>query len=254
MGFTTRTERGRSHAACMMLVTGLVLTPLGVHAQTASDEARREPLVLRNGVPIELMKVRDFLFAAYPDMVGRDLALMMREEREALLVSVVDHALGQAGPDGGPNQVGKAPIMTARFEFGADAQLRRYDGYGPLLHEAENFALQEALLTHPRWIDSDADAWLTTRGAASTFAAPSAAMASAANAVAERIGAQPVPAVRFEWHTGPSTAAGGRVFRSRPAWVTEAVGVEASGVPVIYQFEYEPFGGRLIAVTLLGAQ
>jgi hypothetical protein len=32
------------------------------------------------------------------------------------------------------------------------------------------------------------------------------------------------------------------------------VAAAADGTPLIYQFEYEPFGGRLIAVTVLEAQ
>lgn len=43
-------------------------------------------------------------------------------------------------------------------------------------------------------------------------------------------------------------------FRSRPAWTTEAVAAGPNGEAVVYQFEYEPFGGRLIAVTRRGGR
>ncbi len=55
---------------------------------------------------------------------------------------------------------------------------------------------------------------------------------------------------RFVWYQ--DTSPGGppaRAFRSRPARVTEAVAVGPNGESWMYQFEYEPFGGRLIAVV-----
>jgi hypothetical protein len=254
-----RYERGRRQAVRLAVVMGLLLTPLGVQAQqTSPEETQRETPARRGEWPIELTKVREFLFAAYPELIGRDLALTMRRENQAVLVSIVDQGLGRDRAGVGPGDVAGAsvapPIVTARFEFGAGAQLRRFDGYGPLLHEGENLALQDELVKNPRWIESDADVWLTTRGATSTFAAPSPTVVTRTGAVAERMAAQAVGGARFEWHTGHTSAAGGRVFRSRPAWVTEAVGVDANGAALIYQFEYEPFGGRLIAVTVLEAQ
>jgi hypothetical protein len=212
---------------------------LGAQERAADSEGQ--------GMPADIMAAHTFLLTAYPDLAGRPLQIQARRDGDGVVASVVDLAASRA--DGAA-----PPLVTARFEFDRDTRLRRFDGYGSLLHEADNLALQQELIANPRWIESDADVWLTGRGAASTFAAPSGALDGRSAAVAERIGAQLVAGTRFEWHTGHLSKEGGRVFRSRPAWVTEAVAAAPDGTALIYQFEYEPFGGRLIAVSLQEAR
>jgi len=296
----------------LILVAMLVATPTSAWAQEASSGGGGAATRGGEALPPDILAAQGFLFAAYPDLQGRELDVTLRRDGGAILVSVVDRATPDAAPlDSGrpapeppasspasePRSVSSeprgfslgepalpVPILTARFEFDADTRLRRYDAYGPLVHEAEALALQMQLLTNPRWHESDADAWLAPRGVASTFAPAPAAVATMARAVSEHLanaasprssaspsseprGPESAPSseprgfslgetapARFAWLAAGTTAAGGPVFRSRPAWVTTATVADPDGPPIVYQLEYEPFGGRLIAVTSQEAQ
>ena len=299
----------------LILVAMLVATPTSAWAQEAPSGGGGAATRGGEALPPDILAAQDFLFAAYPDLQGRELDVTLRRDGGAILVSVVDRTAPNAEPldpgrpapepplseprgfslgvpsesQGVPSEprgfsLGEpalpVPILTARFEFDADTRLRRYDAYGPLVHEAEALALQMQLLTNPRWHESDADAWLAPRGVASTFAPAPAAVATRASAVSAHLASaasrrspsseprgaeapsseprgfslgEPPPA-RFAWLAAGTTAAGGPVFRSRPAWVTTATIADPDSPPILYQLEYEPFGGRLIAVTAQEAQ
>ena len=285
----------------LILVAMLVTTPTSAWAQEAPSGGGGAATRGDEALPPDVLAAQDFLFAAYPDLQGRELDVTLRRDGGAILVSVVDRTAPNAEPldPGRPApepplseprgfSLGETPlpvpILTARFEFDADTRLRRYDAYGRLVHEAEALALQMQLLTNPRWHESDADAWLAPRGVASTFAPAPAAVATMARAVSEHLanaasprssaspsseprGPESAPSseprgfslgetapARFAWLAAGTTAAGGPVFRSRPAWVTTATIADPDGPPIVYQLEYEPFGGRLIAVTSQEAQ
>lgn len=203
----------------------------------------------RTGTPADVVAAQTFLFAAYPDLVGRSLLVTLRQEPDALLVSVVDES--NAAPAAAPT-----PLLVARFEYDAGARLRRYDGYGPLLSEARHLALQDQLLANPRWNDSDADAWLIQEGVTSTFGTTFApARPDAARALEQQIGVSRTAApARFLWYQAGTETDAKPAFRDRPAWVTEAAMPGPDGTDAVYQFEYEPFGGRLMAVTRKGGR
>ena len=292
--------RGRFDLGLILLAM-LVATPTSAWAQEAPSGGGGAATRGDEALPPDVLAAQDFLFAAYPDLQGRELDVTLRRDGGAILVSVVDRTAPNAEPldPGRPApepplseprgfSLGETPlpvpILTARFEFDADTRLRRYDAYGRLVHEAEALALQMQLLTNPRWHESDADAWLAPRGVASTFAPAPAAVATMARAVSEHLanaasprssaspsseprGPESAPSseprgfslgetapARFAWLAAGTTAAGGPVFRSRPAWVTTATVADPDGPPIVYQLEYEPFGGRLIAVTSQEAQ
>ena len=292
--------RGRFDLGLILLAM-LVATPTSAWAQEAPSGGGGAATRGDEALPPDVLAAQDFLFAAYPDLQGRELDVTLRRDGGAILVSVVDRTAPNAEPldPGRPApepplseprgfSLGETPlpvpILTARFEFDADTRLRRYDAYGRLVHEAEALALQMQLLTNPRWHESDADAWLAPRGVASTFAPAPAAVATMARAVSEHLanaasprssaspsseprGPESAPSseprgfslgetapARFAWLAAGTTAAGGPVFRSRPAWVTTATVADSDGPPIVYQLEYEPFGGRLIAVTSQEAQ
>ena len=292
--------RGRFDLGLILLAM-LVATPTSAWAQEAPIGGGGAATRGDEALPPDVLAAQDFLFAAYPDLQGRELDVTLRRDGGAILVSVVDRTAPNAEPldPGRPApepplseprgfSLGETPlpvpILTARFEFDADTRLRRYDAYGRLVHEAEALALQMQLLTNPRWHESDADAWLAPRGVASTFAPAPAAVATMARAVSEHLanaasprssaspsseprGPESAPSseprgfslgetapARFAWLAAGTTAAGGPVFRSRPAWVTTATVADPDGPPIVYQLEYEPFGGRLIAVTSQEAQ
>jgi hypothetical protein len=53
----------------------------------------------------------------------------------------------------------------------------------------------------------------------------------------------------FQWKGDGTRAAAASTFRSRPTWVQEATATGKDDEAVAYRLEYEPFGGRLVAVT-----
>ena len=90
--------------------------------------------------------------------------------------------------------------------------------------------------------------------------------AGAASTIGTSFGpAQPTAVAALERHVGVSrsnvsarflwfqdTSPGGApstTFRERPVWVTEGVAVGPRGESFAYQFEYEPFNGRLVGVV-----
>ena len=229
---------GRRAAGWALALT--LCLPAGLAAQEL-ERARPD----ERGMPADVRAAQTFMLAAYPDLIGRPLEVRLRREGAAVLVSVADLSV-PAAPGTPP-----VPIVTARFDYDAGARLRRYDAYGPLLEEARNLTLRLQMAAHPRWIDSDADVALTRAGAASTFGTPFAPNGGAAGVIEQQVGASRTAApARFLWYGDTGAEVGtAATFRSRPVWVTEATATGASGERLTYQFEYEPFGGRLVSVV-----
>lgn len=246
MFIPTLLRRDRIYGACVVLSLAVGL-PMSA---TAQDAARGRPTDTRgDGMPAEIKAAQAFILSAYPDLYGRPLEFTSRQDGDAaVLVSVADLSVartpGQALP----------PLVTARVEYDTNASLRRFDAYGPLVEDARNLKLQEALMVNPRWIDSDADVWLMREGAPSTVGPVSPRVSpEATRTVEQQVGVTRSAAAKFVWHQ-EGTEAAAPAFRSRPAWVTEATMTGPDGVPVVYQFEYEPFAGRLISVTQRGGR
>jgi hypothetical protein len=169
--------------------------------------------------------------------------VVFRREGGALLVSVADGALGVAGE---PPPV----LAAARFEYDANARLRRYDGYGPMLEETRNAELHQQLSANAQWFDSDADVWLKERGGSSTFESAPPSVDAATRQVAEHLGMPWVPGrPQFVWYAESQSVEAARAFRGRPAWTAEVAWVGPDGLTETYRLEYEPFGGRLISVV-----
>lgn len=262
-------DRGHFGHALMVALMMVMAGAGSADAQQDAGTGASRGVDAENRMPADVVAAHTFLFAAYPELMERDLTMTLRRDGGAILVSVVDASAdipalpdpGRAAPAPTPSPSGertpddapqtRRPVLTARLQFDTQTRLRRYDAYGSLVHEAEQLALQEQLLANPRWLDSDIDAWLIARGVATTMgtSAP-AAVVTTTHAVEEQIGASRRPvAIRFRWYTDEGLDAGARTFRSRPAWVSEALAAGGDGQAILYQFEYEPFGGRLISVT-----
>ena len=229
---------------CSLTALALLLVAISPYVAAAQGEGRTPPTVL--DMPPELRAAQTFLFAAYPELTDRPLAITLNRTDDGVAVSVVE--------DTGPVDSARPlpPLLTASFVYDADVQLQRYDAHGPLVHDDRNLALQDELLAHPRWIDSDADVWLTRQGARSTigtaFLPP---RPQAARALEQQLGASRTTAPpRFLWYQDGADA--GPAFRARPAWVIDATRSGLDGESAVYRFEYEPFGGQLIAVVREG--
>ncbi len=198
------------------------------------------------GMSADLLAAQAFMLAAYPDLLGRPLELQLRREGNVVLVSVADAS--EARTPGASRE----PLVTARFDYDRDTRLQRFDAHGPWVEDERHAALRDAVLSNPKWAESDADVVLTRAGAVSMFDTTLRPVQPAAIAAVERqVGAREVgtPA-RFLWYQdaspgGPPLA----VFRTRPVWATEAVAEGPNGEAWTYRFEYEPFGGRLVTVV-----
>lgn len=237
--------RVRVWSSMSLTVLLAVMLPAAVLAQ---DDTKRDAGEATSGMPPEVAAAQTFLFAAYPDLIERPLAITLHTTDDGVAVSVVED-VGPAGAD-----EPRPPLLTASFVFDAGAQLRRFDAHGPLVNEEQTLALQDELVVNPRWIDSDADVALTRQGARSTFGTAFEPLhAGAARALEEQLGASRTAApARFRWYQDGTDAQ--PIFRNRPAWVTEATRSGPDDAPVTYRFEYEPFGGRLIAVVREGGR
>lgn len=245
----TRSGRdARAIARTLALAVVLLSAPAIALAQGSEADGRAPMPEGTEGTPEAVWQAQAFVLAAYPDLIDRPLAITLRQDADgAVLVSVAEDLAATSA------EVPVPPLVTARVAFDADVRLTRYDAYGPLLHEAENLALQDQLIANPRWVDSDADVWLMRQGVRSTFGTALEVAPEARTAVGAQLGTELVAApTAFRWYQESSAA--GRVFRSRPAWIAETSVRVSDGTTRVYELEYEPFGGRLIAVTTRGAQ
>ncbi len=237
-------------AACVAARPMVVLMLCGVwlwgSPGVLAQEASRAPAVSETRtdagrMPADIEAAHLFLWTAYPELLGRALTLHTRREGTTVLVSV---------SEAGARDALAPPLVLARFDYDRDARLRRFDAQGPWVEDARHTALRDAVLSNPKWAESDADVALMRAGGASTVGT-TFAPGTAASAVEARMGAARTSGpAQFLWHQDASP--GGpplRVFRMRPVWATDAVAVGPNGEAWTYRFEYEPFDGRLIAVV-----
>ncbi len=169
------------------------------------------------------------------------LAIHIKPERGAWLVSVAEAASTPA--------LGAAPapvLVRATLAFDALGRLERYAADGPYPFDLHNANLREAVRTHPLWAASDADVELMRLGGASTVGgAFTPNLGSAQEGIGRHLGtAVTATAGQFQWRGTPGASPGGAPPATlvKPAWVVEATGTDAAGLPVSYRLEYEPIG------------
>ena len=107
--------------------------------------------------------------------------------------------------------------------------------------------------THPEWQDSDVDLWVTAAGGQTTVTGVGPARVSelATPGWARFIGVRPAtaaPAFRSASRGSAPTVSRGETTGA-PAWVVDATSTGADGAALRYRVEYEPFSGRLVAIS-----
>ena len=107
--------------------------------------------------------------------------------------------------------------------------------------------------THPEWGESDLDAWVTTTGGRTTVTgvAPSEVQDSTTRSWRGVLGANVATGTpAFRWKAPPDQKGVARIpSTGNPAWTVSATATAANGATLRYVLEYEPFGGRLVAVS-----
>jgi hypothetical protein len=112
--------------------------------------------------------------------------------------------------------------------------------------------------TQTAYVDIPTDAVTITRGGSGTGAVTATGLACPGGTLTQAVpcsGSYPLGtrvtagASTFQWKGDGTRAAAASTFRSRPTWVQEATATGKDEGAVSYRLEYEPFGGRLVAVT-----
>ena len=223
------------------LLTLLLLLPITVSAQTP-DSSR---------VPADVRAAHEFLMAAYPDLLRQPLAVQLKPEGGVWLVSVAEAPSPRKPDEPVATQPPTAVLLRATIAFDGAGKLAGYEAAGPYLHDGANAVLRDRVRNHPQWIQSDADVELMRLGGEAT------------------VGRAFVPAAHPEAgavkrHLGDGVRAGAAQFALRAqapdgvttivraVWLLEATAMDAGGAALLYQFTYEPVGGRLVGVTKVG--
>lgn len=188
-----------------------------------------------------MMAAQEFVFAAYPDLMGRETRWTTSVSGERTILAVTDGTdpLRTIG-------VRTVPILEAVLDMSSAGELRAFSAAGTLVHQAENAALAETLRAQAGWTNADLQAYLTQAGAKhGASRALDTATQLDRTRWAKYLGAEStVRTASFQWKRGD--AAGAVVT---PGWVVDVDTKTSSGAAVVYRFVYEPFGGRLVAVT-----
>jgi hypothetical protein len=226
----------------MALALAVVAPPA---ASAQSSEASR--------VPPDVRAAHELLFAAYPDLARRALAIHLKPDAGGVWLVTVDEVVAPSGPAADvATPAPTAVLLRARIAFDRANRLLSFDANGPYLFDRQNADLREAVAANPRWIESDADVHLMRMGAEPTVGR---AFASEAPPDGPGVGR----------HLGSQVSAGGGVFQLRAAgpragetpqvaavWVVEAQATDAEGRAATYHLSYEPIGGRLVRITRVG--
>lgn len=196
-------------------------------------------------MPAEVRAVHEFVFAAYPELVGQALELQIRNESGEWLVSVAD-----ASASGTPGTAQVLPVMLrARVAFDRAGGVDRYSADGPFLNDAANVLLKQAAREHPAWTDGDADAELMRLGGTGAVGRAFVPANFATAAFARQLGGNP-SATPARFTVRDANARPGAEMKA--AFALDVTSTGSDGKPVQYQLTYEPFGGRLVGMTKVG--
>ncbi len=230
-------------------VMALTVSVPVAHAQTsASSQTRTDSKPKPVTMPPDIVAAQSFVFAAYPELAGRALLMHLKPENGQVLI-----AISEAESPAASVEAVTPPLIVGSIAFDAKGQLQRYAAHGALLDDTRNKLLLQQAAAHPEWGESDLDAWLTAAGGRTTVTgvAPSEVQASMARPWKSALGANMVtgPATfqlkaRSDQKSAPNVPTTGV-----PGWTVPATATAADGSTLQYVLEYEPFGGRLVAVT-----
>jgi hypothetical protein len=227
--------------AAVFVVTGLAawaeVTTL--YAQPAGAQGPTGPMTP------SLARAQGFLYFAYPELVGRQVTFAFNQVGSTIAATVSE----PRNPLLEPTTPRVEPLIGATLEFAADGRLLAFAATGTVVSSALNRQVRETLLVEAPWTDEHAAVRLMRAGAT---AGPDEGAG-----IAGRIAAEP-------WQTflGSAVAVGTPVFKFRDegapgpdgpirgalSWVVPVTAGEQTA-RASYQLEFEPFGGRLVAVV-----
>lgn len=239
----------RAYLRSLAVVAAITLWASLAQAQTSATRqtiTEKKPDAVT--MPPDILAAQAFLFATYPDLAGRALVIQMKPEQGQVVMSVVEAS--------SPAEAAEAtmpPLLIGRIAFDDHGQLQQFAARGALFDQTRNDLLAKQLVAHPDWGESDLDAWLTSVGGRSTVTgvAPAEVAASSGqpwrNALGQNVSTTPPT---FRWRPAADRAGAVKVATTgAPTWVVSATATAADGATLRYVLEYEPFGGRLVAVT-----
>lgn len=207
-----------------------------------SVRAQREPQ--GRTPPAHVLAAQAFLLLAYPDLVNRPITMTMQPQGSGLVVSVED----ADDPLQRPRGAVPSPVVVAAMEFTASGQLRSFAASGALVNDVANRALRDQLLEHPEWTEAQAASWLRANGAAAVQSAPDDVTRLTSPRWQAFLGTNVQTGASAFAARESSSQGQPPVWRPRPGWEVQ-VSATASAGAASYRLVFEPFGGRLVAVT-----
>jgi hypothetical protein len=195
----------------------------------------------------DVRAVTDLLFLAYPDLTERPTSFTINRQ-DGKLVAVVEDAVTSPAASREP---APEPLLDAVVAFDADGSLRSFVANGVWLDRTRNDAFKAALREHPDWADSDAEVKLAALGGRAAPPATAAAIGEISSSGWQRYLGKNVRAgtagLRLRQRRPESGAT--PAFDTIPGWVREVDATRANGKAAVYELRFEPFGGRLVAVS-----
>jgi hypothetical protein len=232
-------------AVVTLLATGL---PTPAAAQGDTGGAAALSVTPRAVVSSDDVRaVTDLLFLAYPDLTGRPTTLTVNRQ-DGTLVAVLEDAVTSPAASREP---APEPLLDAVMAFDADGSLRSFVANGVLLDRTRNDAFKAALRAHPDWTDGDAEVQLTALGGRTTAAAMADAFGGRDEARWTRyLGANAhARAASLRLRQRGDAAGAAPAFDTIPSWVRDIDVTRPGGKAAVYELRFEPFGGRLVAVS-----
>ena len=228
----------------LVIFTAVILSSAG--AAFAQGRGGAPPATARttasDPVPRDVVRATEFLLAAYPDLAGRPVHVSVNTNGGRILVTVTD---GEAVP-GVARPPAREPLVGAELAFSPTGRLESFRAHGVLLERPRNEALAAQLRAHPEWTDVDAEAALQSLGGRSADGGPPGLMVDPRR-IATYLGeSAAVVGTTRTWRPTNGTVG---PFAPEPGWTAEVRSVDDGGRPANYQLSFEPFGGRLRAVT-----
>jgi len=197
----------------------------------------------QGGVPVppDVQAAQALISLAYPELRDRSLTLHFTAADGGLRVRVAE----AVNPVSAPAGVVVPDLVEATVQLGADGRLVRFRAEGVLVASAARRALALALRAHPQWTEAERQARLMALGARQVPPGRFDARLDLAR-WARFLGASAlISAAAFQWGASapPDNSPPG------PTWVASLTAASGDGRTLRYRVEFEPLGGRLVALT-----
>ena len=222
-------------------------TPIGLGAVLVLVAALLVPIHAagpqRGGptVSADVQAAQALLVLAYPELLDRPVTFRFVATDGGLRVRVAEAVDPLAAPAG----EAQPDLVEVVVEFGSDGQLARFRAEGALVSSPARDALSAAMQAHPRWTEEERDTRLAALHAAHPRGGPFDVRLDVAR-WARFLGANAhAAAAAFDWGaTGPPDSPS-----DGPRWVAHLTSTGTGGRPAQYRLDFEPLGGRLVAIT-----